>query len=282
MKDLKSILNLSIEFLEKHKIHKPRRLVEHLLAHHLGLKRIELYMHFDRPLTEEELEVFRESLKRAKIGEPLEYILGEITFFNAKIKVEPGALIPRQETEILLDFVCKALDGSEKKALDLCTGSGCLAAALKQAKPDLEVTGVDISEEALSIARKNSDEVRWLKGDLIAPVANEKFDLILCNPPYVTTEEYLKLDKGVRDFEPKCALVSGPSGYEFYDRLSEVLPAVLNPGAKVFFEIGTGQGAGVKERFNKEPWVDLHVEPDWAGHDRFFWLKMKEFSPIIN
>lgn len=282
MKDLRSVLILATEFLKKQGISLSRRTAESLLAHHLELKRIELYMHFDRPLTEEELAPFRESLKRAKTGEPLEYILGEIEFFHTKIRVEPGVLIPRQETEILLDFVCKALDGTEKKALDLCTGSGCLAAALKNAKPDLEVTGVDISDEALTVAKQNSKQVRWLKGDLTAPVREEKFDLVICNPPYITSKDYQKLDCGVRDFEPRIALESGPSGYEFFERLQEELPSILHPGAKVFFEIGTGQGEGMKQLFSREIWEDLHLEPDWAGHDRFFWLKMKEISPIMN
>lgn len=269
MKNLQTVLKLAIEFLTKHGVHRPRLTAETLLAHFLKLKRIELYMHFDRPLTEEELVPFREALKRAIKHEPIEYIIGEVEFFGVKLKITPAVLIPRQETEILIDLVAKQLDGSEKRALDLCTGSGCLAVGLKKALPNLEVVAVDLSKEALDLARQNSCEIEWLHGDLTGPLQG-KFDLVLCNPPYVTSEEYATLDRSVRDFEPKMALDSGPTGYEFYERLAKELPAFLNEGAKVFFEIGTGQGAKVLALFSKGPWAEQKVMPDWAGHDRFF------------
>lgn len=269
MKNLQTVLKLAIEFLTKHGVHRPRLTAETLLAHFLKLKRIQLYMHFDRPLTEEELVPFRDALKRAIKHEPIEYIMGEIEFFGAKLKITPAVLIPRQETEILLDLVAKQLDGSEKRALDLCTGSGCLAIGLKKARPDLEVVAVDLSKEALDVARQNSSEIEWLHGDLTGPLQG-KFDLVLCNPPYVTSAEYALLDPGVRDFEPKMALDSGATGYEFYERLAKELSPFLNEGAKVFCEIGTGQGTKVIDLFSQEPWVGQKVMPDWAGHDRFF------------
>lgn len=272
MKNLQTVLKLTTEFLSKHEVGRPRLIAETLLAYFLKLKRIELYMHFDRPLTENELIPFREALKRAIKGEPIEYIMGEVEFYHTKLKITPAVLIPRQETEILLDMVCKALDGSEKRALDLCTGSGCLAIGLKKARPDLEVVAVDLSKEALEVARSNSAEVEWLQGDLLQPVQG-RFDLVLCNPPYITTAEYATLDLGVRDFEPRMALDAGPTGYEFFERLAKELPPYLNGGAKVFFELGTGQGAGVLERFSQGPWETLSVKPDWAGHDRFFSLR---------
>jgi release factor glutamine methyltransferase len=262
MKDCKTILQLSTEFLSKYRLKKPRLTAEILLAHFLGMKRIELYMHFDRPLLEEELASYREALKRAAQQEPIEYILGEMEFYHVKIKVSPDVLIPRQETEILLDLVCKRLQGDEKKVLDLCTGSGCLAAALKKARSDLEVFGVDLSEKALAIARQNSSEVYWLCGDLTMPVREEKFDVVICNPPYVAEQEYPELEKSVRDFEPKMALVSGPTGVEFYERLSIELPSILNPGAKVFFEIGAGQGEMIQKIFSMGPWEALELQKE--------------------
>jgi release factor glutamine methyltransferase len=281
MKDLRSVLKLATEFLEKHSITQSRLVAETLLAHFLQKKRIELYMHFDRPLVEEELIPFRAALKRAITKEPIEYIMGEVEFYHTKIKVTPDVLIPRQETEILLDLVCKRLDGTENRALDLCTGSGCLAVGLKKAHPEIEVVGVDLSEEALSVARQNGPDVTWLKGDLTAPVLGQKFDLVLCNPPYVTESEYAELEMSVRDFEPRKALVSGSTGYEFYERLAVELPEILHPGAKVFFEIGSGQGEGVMKIFSNALWEDLQVELDWAGHTRFFSLKRSEISSIM-
>lgn len=274
MKNLQAILQLATSFLKKHELARPRYNAEVLLAHFLKMKRIELYMHYDRPLLEEELIPFRKALKRKIKGEPLEYILEEVEFYHTKLKITPSALIPRQETEILLDLVIKRLDGTEKRVLDLCTGSGCLSIGLKKVCPQLEITAVDLSKEALTLARENADrngvEIDFRLGDFTAPVADELFDLVICNPPYVTEGEYSKLDPQVRDFEPKMALVSGESGYEFFDRLAEELPPILSPGAKVFFEMGTGQGSGILERFSKGNWMNSQVEADWAGHDRFF------------
>ncbi len=285
MKTLQAVLKLATEFLSKQGVGRPRLTAETLLAHFLKLKRIELYMHFDRPLTEEELVPFREALKRAIRGEPIEYIMGEVEFYGAKLKITPAVIIPRQETEILLDMVLKQLDGSEKRALDLCTGSGYLAIGLKKMRPDLEVVAVDLSKEALEVARGNGEyngvEIEWLLGDLTKPL-HGKFDLVLCNPPYITADDYTTLDRSVRDFEPKMALVSGPTGYEFFERLAKELPPFLNEGAKVFFEIGTGQGAQVLKIFSQGPWTGQTVKPDWAGHDRFFsLLKSKQISPIL-
>lgn len=274
MKNIQTILKLAIEFLQKQGMRRPRKDAEALLAHFLGLKRIELYMYHDRPIEEKELEPFRLGLRRRVKGEPLEYILGEVDFYHCQLDITPSVLIPRQETEILLDLVCKRLAGSEKVALDLCTGSGCLAIGLKKACPSLQVYGVDICPEALSVARKNGAkngvEVEWREGDLIEPVKEVKFDLVLCNPPYISEAEFKNLDREVRAYEPEKALVSGSSGYEFFERLVRELPPVLNPGAKVFFEMGSGQGAQIFTLFSQKPWLNSLVEPDWAGHDRFF------------
>jgi len=274
MKNVKTVLQLSSEYLQKHKVKKPRMVAEYLLSHFLECKRIELYMHHDRPLEEKELVPFREGLKRKVAGEPLEYILGEIEFYHCKIAVNPSVLIPRQETEILLDLVCKRMDERVKTVLDLCTGSGCLAIGLKKAFPHLEVTGVDISESALSVAKQNAEKnnvtINFLQGDLFQPVCGKKFDLVLCNPPYVSEKEFDSLEIGVKNFEPKEALVSGPTGYEFFERLSRELPQVLQSEAKVFFEIGSEQGTRVLELFSQEIWHNPRVECDWAGQERFF------------
>ena len=271
MKTIQSILELSINFLKDRRIENPRKNAEHLLSHALKMKRVELYMYHDRPLEEADLEPFRKALKRKSQGEPLEHVLGEIEFYNCTLNVSSDALIPRQETEILLDKLPENLEG---RALDLCTGSGCLAIGLKKAHPHLEVTAVELSSQALELARanakKNDVEIVFLEGDLTKPLKEQKFDLILCNPPYISEEEYQTLDPGVRDFEPKMALVSGKTGFEFFERLSQELPQILNPGAKVFFEMGTGQGDRLLQIFSNKNWRDSKVEPDWAGHDRFF------------
>ena len=231
-------------------------------------------MEYDRPLVEEELSPFRTALKRMIQGEPLEHVLGEIAFFHCQIQTGPSALIPRQETEILLDLVCKKIGDLRGRALDLCTGTGCLAIGLKKAHPELEVFGVDLSEKALQLAqsngKKNDVSIDWRLGDLTAAVKDTKFDLVICNPPYISEAEYATLAPGVRNFEPKMALVSGASGYEFFERLAVELPSILNDKAAVFFELGTGQGPRVLELFSSKNWHQSRVESDWSGHDRFF------------
>lgn len=274
MKTLGNILQLSTNYLQKNGISKSRVTAEHLLSHFLNIKRIELYMQYDRPLEEHELVSFREGLKRKGMGEPLEYILGEVEFFHAKIKLSPRVLIPRQETEILLDLVAKRLDGHEKVALDLCTGSGCIAIGLKKAFPEIEVVAVDLSKDALEVAKSNGElndlQIDWILGDLLEPVKKRKFDLVICNPPYISEKEYEDLPNEVKGYEPKIALTPGMSGYEIFDKLAKELPSVLNDEAKVFFELGYSQGEGLLRRFSAPCWSNPVIEKDWAGHDRFF------------
>ncbi|NGX45546.1 MAG: hypothetical protein K940chlam2_00701, partial [Chlamydiae bacterium] len=243
-----------------------------LLAHFLELKRIDLYMHYDRPLAEEELEKYREALRRRGKGEPIDYIMGIGHFFNCQIETTPAALIPRPETELLLEKVCLA--EKRGKALDLCTGSGCLAIGLKRHFPEMEVWGGDLSSEALALAERNAKlnqvEVNWREGDLFAPFEGEKFDLLLCNPPYISEAEYEKLDPEVRDFEPQMALVSGERGTEFFERIAREMALYLNDEAKFYFEIGATQGEDLLKLFSSSHFSNLLLEQDLAGHPRFF------------
>lgn len=282
MKYLGEVLKLSTEFLTKKNIFKPRRQAEELIASVLKMKRIELYMHFDRPMEDRELEQCRERLQRRSKGEPLEYIVGNIEFYNCSFEVNSSVLIPRPETEILLDkavSLLQEIDLSGKAAWDVCTGSGVLGICLKKHFPLLEVSISDISPEALATAKKNiirnQVSVHALQGDLLFPFAGKRADFLFCNPPYVSVLEYAALDPEVRAFEPRLALVGGEEGVEFYSRLSALLPQYLTPKAKVFFEIGTGQGERVKKLFHAPCWTTVRVEKDWAGHDRFFFLEFE-------
>lgn len=269
MKTLGEVLQLSTAFLEDKKIARPRRQAEEILSHLLHLPRLDLYMQFDRPLVENELESCRAILKRRAKGEPLDYIFGEVSFFNCTIEVSPVVLIPRQETEILLSKIIERLPQENLEVWDVCCGSGCLGIALKKAKPSFKVTLSDISSEALEVARrnavKNQVDVEILQGDLLAPFQGRRADVVICNPPYVTEEEYLQMDHS----EPKIALVSGPTGLEFYERLAKDLPKHCG---KVFLEIGTGMGEKVLQLFSSKR---KSVEKDWAGHDRFFFLEFE-------
>lgn len=272
MKTIADVLKLSTEFLTERKIERPRRIAEELLSHVLKLKRMELYLQFDKPVVETELAVLRELLKRCGKGEPPEYVIGEVEFFNCRIKVDANVLIPRPETEILAELVSRRI---KKGTLwDVCTGSGYVGISLKKACPDLQVSLSDISPEALTLAAHNAQlngvEVAILEGDLLAPFKGQKADCVVCNPPYISENEYTTLDPSVRDFEPKLALIGGKKGTEFYERLQRELPPYLNPGAHLFLEIGAGQAEEVKKLF---PQGELFY--DWAGHPRFYSIKYK-------
>jgi release factor glutamine methyltransferase len=282
MKTLGEILTISANFLKEKNCPRFRRDAEELLAHVLNLKRLDLYMQFDRPVQERELESFRTLIKRTLKGEPVEYIIGEVVFYHCNISVGLGVLIPRPETEILVDQAYRMLgkgDLHQKTAWDLCTGSGCIGIAIKKACPDLHVCLSDLSERALEFAAtnamKNNIEVEVLQGDLLVPFTGRKADIIFCNPPYVAAKDFFTLDRSVKDFEPKQALIGGEDGLSFYRRLQNELPAYLNPQAKIFFEIGAGQGEAVLDIFSGRGWKNMRVEKDWAGHDRFFFLEFE-------
>jgi release factor glutamine methyltransferase len=280
MKTIGEILKLTQKHLEEHGISNARRSAEDLLCHHLKKTRLDLYMNFEMPIEEKELIGIRQSLKRRAKGEPLEYILGEVKFFNLDITITPAVIIPRQETEIFLSKIVdkiKKTDVQGKVVWDVCCGSGCLGLGLKKSFADLEVVLSDISEEALNVAKingqKNGLEVQFLQGDLLEPFVGKKADFIVCNPPYIGQKEYDALDPEVRSFEPKGALLAGPEGTEFYERFQSDLPRFLNPEGQVFFEIGYNQGTQIKNIFSAPCWRNVVVEKDWSGHDRFVFLQ---------
>lgn len=276
MKSLSQVLQLSTEFLQKKGIDRARRLSEELLSHLLHCRRIDLYMQFDRPLIEEELIPFREKLKRVAKGEPLEYVLGEVSFFGGSFQVDSRVLIPRPETEILVDLVAKEL-GDAHLLWDLCTGSGCIGISLKKKFPELDVIISDISSPALELAKQNAKrngvEVKALLGDFTSVLTGHQVDILVCNPPYISKSEFLNLDLAVRDFEPKEALLGGERGLEFYERLALDVSSYLNPRGKVFLEIGALQGKAVQEIFESPIWIRSRLIQDYSGKDRFFFLE---------
>ena len=277
MKTIEEVLSLATEHLKGREVDKPRRVVEDLLSYALGIKRLDLYLQFDRPLIEPELEKMRELLKRKSAGEPLEQILGEVEFYGCKISLTPDVLIPRPETEILADLIAKEVKSGV--LWDLCTGSGCIGLSLKKKRPLLNVVLSDICPKALAVAKKNSEknhlQVGIRQGDLLQPFFGEKADFVVVNPPYISKSIWKKLDPSVRDFEPSSALVGGESGLEFYERLAAELPAYLKSGSKVFFEIGYDQGEALKSLFSCPPWTKVRLLKDWAGHNRFFFLEIE-------
>lgn len=282
MKSILEVLTLSAAYLKDKGIENPRRQSEDLITDALDIPRLNLYLNFDRPLTDAELTLCRARLARRAKGEPLAYIHGEVTFYECRLIVNKDVLIPRPETEILVDKIVQQLadkDLKNKVLWDLCCGSGCIGIALKKRFPELKVVLSDLSPAALDVARQNAKlndvDVEIRQGDLLASFHGEHADFVVSNPPYIAENEFPALHQEVRLFEPKMALIAGPTGLEIYRRFVEALPRYLMPKALVWFEIGYRQGAAVMELFQGRPWQHARIEKDWAGHDRFFFLEIE-------
>ncbi len=276
MKSLGEVIALSSQFLQDKGIERGRRLIEDLLAHLLKCKRIDLYLQFDRPMEEKELGVIRGSVKRLVSGEPIDYIIGEVDFFGSTFLVDSRVLIPRPETEVLVDLIAKRM-GVQQSLWDVCAGSGCIGISLKKKFPHLSVFLSDLSEKALEVAKangvKNGADVHFYLGDLFAPFKGNSTDLIVCNPPYVSSLEFETLDSSVRDFEPKMALVGDGNGLDFYERISLEAPEFLNHKGQIYLEIGWKQGEAVQKMFTSSVWGKKELIQDWSGKDRFFFLE---------
>ena len=281
MKTLLEVLNLSTEFLRQKGINQPRRQAQDLISDALGIERMQIYLEHDRPLSELELELLRHRLQRRIKGEPLAYIHGEVDFHGCRLKVNRDVLIPRQETGILVEKIIQQIEREprEGKILwDLCCGSGCIGLAIKRRFPELSVRLSDHCPKALAVAKENGAlnglDVDYLYGDLWAPFIGQKAHFIICNPPYVTDQEWADLEPEVRDYEPSYALIGGPTGLEYYQRLAKDVEKYLYPGGKIWLEIGAGQGEAVQALFTFRC-KEKRVERDWAGQQRFFFLEIE-------
>ncbi|HTZ89214.1 MAG TPA: peptide chain release factor N(5)-glutamine methyltransferase [Alloacidobacterium sp.] len=226
----------------------PRRDAELLLLHAIERDRAFLLAHPDSEITAEQQAQYEEWLLRRAAHEPIQYILGEQEFYGLTFVVSPDVLIPRPETEHLVEALLARVphDGPLRIA-DVGTGSGAIAVVLANALLQAQVTALDISEAALAVARRNAEthqvaeRVRFLKSDLLRAVAGESFDAIVSNPPYVAEVDWGSLEPQVRDYEPACALFAGPSGLDIYERLIPQAHAALKPGGWLLMEIGLGQ-----------------------------------------
>lgn len=272
MKTIKEVIGLSTDYLAKAGLESSRVDAEWLVGYALGLQRMELYLQFDRPLSEDELSKIRPLLARRAKNEPVQYICGSTEFYGLELKVGPGVLVPRPETELLVDNVLKKLPDS-RSVLDLCTGSGAIAIALKKEHPELEVTATDISAEALKYAQVNSAhhelEIELLEGDLFTPVKDRMFDAITVNPPYVKPSEKPLMGKDVLAHEPELALFSGEDGLDLLRRIAAEGRNYLNEGGFLISEIGFQQGEDCKSLFSSHGWTSVNILQDYTKKDRF-------------
>ncbi len=245
-----------------------------LVAHALGVPRVNLYMDLDRPLDPSELAEIRGLVPRRRAREPIAYILGRREFYGRSFGVGPAVLVPRPETELLVERTLAALPEGGR-VLDLCTGSGCVAATLAAERASITVVATDVSADAAEIARKNvaalevEERVEVRVGDLFAPIAGEAvFDAIVANPPYVAAADMHDLEADVREHEPHLALVAGADGLDFIRRIALGARARLAPAGYLALEIGAGQGEAVAALFHEAGFIDVAVAVDLAGIGR--------------
>jgi release factor glutamine methyltransferase len=278
---ISEVLRWTQEHFAKKGIESARLDAELLLADVLKVDRVHLYTHFDQPLSSAEREQYRALVQRRAQREPVAYILGAREFFGRALFVNRDVLIPRPETEHLVEVVlawCQAHDRNEPKLAELCTGSGAVAVALALALPLARIVATDISAEALRVAQQNLDRYQLsarcqlLAGDLFAPLAAQAlvgFDAVIANPPYIKNSERALLAPEILTFEPHQALFAGDDGLDIIRRLSHEAPRFLNPGGLWAVEIGHEHGAQVQALLAAEQvYTNVRVQKDLAGRDR--------------
>lgn len=269
------VLRGAADYFEKKQIESPRLNAEHLLAHVLGKKRLDLYLEFDRPLKEDERVPMRELTRARGEGRPLQHLLGTVDFFGREFLCDARALIPRPETEQLVELVLGRLPDKKLRILDVGTGSGILAISMALERPGSDVTGVDLFPQALELASENatklSAEVDLLSADLLPP-GMAPCDVILANLPYIPSGEIPGLSREVQK-DPVSALDGGPDGTEIIRRLIQSAPAALSPGGLMALEIGTGQHEVLTDCLTHHNFRDIEALPDYQGHIRFLFAK---------
>jgi release factor glutamine methyltransferase len=248
---------------------------ETLLLHLIGKNRAWLLAHLDDELGGCKSIGHSQQIERRLAGEPIQYITGECEFYGLPFSVNRDVLIPRPETEHVVE---KVLDLASlcvgPRVVDVGTGSGAIAIVLAHESPGAKVTAMDVSDAALRVARQNAERtgvverIRFLEGDLLEPVAEEKFEIVVSNPPYVATDDRASLAVEVRDHEPDVALFAGLNGLDIYRRLAPAAYSVLVPGGYAVFEIGYGQAEAVAELFSAAGFVDIEFAKDLQGIDR--------------
>ncbi len=269
-------LKLATEYFDKKEIQSARINAELLLAHLLNCKRLDLYLRFDQPLGENEVEQYRQLIARRGKYEPVQYIIGSTEFYGLQFEVNPSVLIPRPETEILVETVINNYKYSDKiKILDIGCGSGNIAVALAKNLPDAEITTIDVSEEALKIAQANA--IRNEAGNIKFQLAdinsdqlfqNNKFNVLVSNPPYVSGQEFNSLQKEITMYEPRNAVTDDEDGLRFYKRISEFANQYLVDGGSLFYEIGAGQSDDVKSLMIGNGFTSIQIIKDYQKIDR--------------
>jgi len=269
MKSVLEVIQSTTDFFRKRGVESARLNIEHLLAHVLGKKRMDLYLEFDRPLGDRELDPLRELVKRRAEGEPLQHLLGTVEFMGREFRCDARALVPRPETELLCEKIIAG--GPARRIVDVGTGSGIIVLTLAAEFPEAQAEGVDISPDALALARENAtrlglaERVKFSPSDLLASVEGE-CDLLVANLPYIASAEVPTLSREVRR-DPHLALDGGADGLRLIERLAEEAPRILR--GRLALEIGHGQVAAVASLLAARNFQDIRPECDYEGRERF-------------
>lgn len=285
------ILNMCTDYLMKKGIENARLNAELLVGHVLKLSRVQLYLNFEKPITADEVDFIRNLLKRRANHEPIQYILEETEFYSLKLKLNRHTLIPRPETEILIDAVLDQFEkfSTEKETiqiLDIGTGSGNIAIALAKNLPNARITAIDIQSEAIKIAQQNAayhqvqDRINFIQQDVLDRnlAFPTKFDVIVSNPPYISRDEFDCLQEEVKNFEPYIALDGGSEGLTFYQRLTEIAPPLLERDGFVAIELGANQADAIKNFFaNSGVFQYMEVIKDLNKLPRILLAKKEKF-----
>ena len=273
------VLQSTTGYLQKRNIESPRLNAEHLLAHVLGRKRIELYLEFERELNESELAPLRDLVKRRAAGEPLQHLLGTVEFCGRTFLCDRRALVPRPETEQLVELLISNFKSeiAHSRIVDVGTGSGVIALSLAAEFLEAEIVGADISDDALALARQNAerlgfaDRVRFLKSNLLKDVEGV-FDLIAANLPYISTEERHTLSREVLH-DPEVALFAGVGGAELVRELIAQAPSRLRPGGILALEMGISQSEALVAALTEKNYRDIWTKNDYSGVTRFLFAR---------
>ncbi len=273
------VLKEATAFLEAKGIENPRLNAERLMGHLLRVERIDLYLRFEQPMNRKERDAYKTLLHRRANHEPLQYILGETEFMSLPFKLTPAVLIPRPETELLVEQIVACIgDQKESRILDIGVGSGNIAVSLAKMLPEARIVGVDTSEEVLALAEENAerngvrDRIQFILADVrqeaFGRIIKGPFDLVVSNPPYVSLDDFSRLPRGIREYEPREALCDGGDGCSFYPILAQKSIGLLQTGGWLFFEIGDQQSLSVQSILKDIGYTDIRVYSDLNGIER--------------
>jgi release factor glutamine methyltransferase len=282
LRTVRELIRMTAEYLEERGVESARLNAERLLADVLRVSRMDLYLQHDRPVTADELEAYRELVRRRGRGEPLQTLIGATEFYSRPFRVRPGVFIPRPETERLVEIACRLMTPDDHRliaprAVELGCGTGVIACSLAAELPRLEIWATDVAADAVDLTRHNArrlgvgGRVHVLEGHRFAPLPTflrGEVDLLVSNPPYVRRDEIAGLSVEVAAHDPRTALDGGPDGLDFYRSLASEMGPWLRPGAHLALEIGADQGDAVARILRDAGARDVAIHQDYAGRPR--------------